>query len=75
MFFAMLKYHMDQNGLQPRDLIPFIGSPNRVHETIPTMFLYRGPAFGPGPFEGEVGASSSAIPTSVNRASRSGRVC
>ena len=25
-------YHMDQNGLQPRDLIPFIGSRNRVHE-------------------------------------------
>src|SRR5580658_8256218 len=21
-----IKYHMDQNGLQPRDLIPFIGS-------------------------------------------------
>jgi hypothetical protein len=27
-----IKYHMDQNGLQPRDLIPFIGSRNRVHE-------------------------------------------
>jgi len=24
-----IKYHMDQNGLQPRDLIPFIGSRNR----------------------------------------------
>ena len=22
-----IKYHMDQNGLQPRDLIPFIGGP------------------------------------------------
>jgi HTH-type transcriptional regulator/antitoxin HigA len=29
-----IKYHMDQNGLQPRDLIPFIGSRNRVHEIL-----------------------------------------
>ena len=29
-----LKYHMDQNGLQPRDLIPFIGNRNRVHEVL-----------------------------------------
>ena len=28
------KYHMEQNGLQPRDLIPFIGSRNRVHEVL-----------------------------------------
>jgi HTH-type transcriptional regulator/antitoxin HigA len=27
-----IKYHMDQNGLQPRDLIPFLGSRNRVHK-------------------------------------------
>ena len=27
-----ITYHMDQNGLQPRDLIPFIGSRNCVHE-------------------------------------------
>src|SRR5258708_28092226 len=26
-----IKYHMDQNGLAPRDLIPFIGSRNRVY--------------------------------------------
>jgi antitoxin component HigA of HigAB toxin-antitoxin module len=25
---------MEQNGLQPRDLIPFIGSRNRVHEVL-----------------------------------------
>jgi HTH-type transcriptional regulator / antitoxin HigA len=25
---------MDQNGLKPRDLIPFIGSRNRVHEVL-----------------------------------------
>lgn len=31
---AAIKYHMDQNGLQPRDLIPFIGSRNRVHEIL-----------------------------------------
>jgi HTH-type transcriptional regulator/antitoxin HigA len=29
-----IKYHMDQNGLQPRNLIPFIGSRNRVHEVL-----------------------------------------
>src|SRR3972149_4792816 len=29
-----IKYHMDQNGMQPRDLIPFIGSRNRVHEVL-----------------------------------------
>jgi HTH-type transcriptional regulator / antitoxin HigA len=29
-----IKYHMDQNGLKPRDLIPFIGSRNRVHEVL-----------------------------------------
>ena len=27
-----IKYHMEQNGLAPRDLVPFIGSRNRVHE-------------------------------------------
>src|SRR3972149_103258 len=27
-----IKYHMDQNGLQPRDLIPYFGSRNRVYE-------------------------------------------
>src|ERR1017187_4816033 len=27
-----IKYHMEQNGLKPRDLIQFIGSRNRVHE-------------------------------------------
>src|SRR5271157_5860265 len=29
-----IKYHMDQNGLKPRDLIPFIGSRNRVHDVL-----------------------------------------
>jgi HTH-type transcriptional regulator / antitoxin HigA len=29
-----IKYHMDQKGLQPRDLIPYIGSRNRVHEVL-----------------------------------------
>ncbi len=29
-----IKYHMDQNGLVPRDLIPFIGGRNRVHEVL-----------------------------------------
>ncbi len=29
-----IKYHMDQSGLEPRDLIPFIGSRNRVYEVL-----------------------------------------
>ena len=29
-----IKYHMEQSGLKPRDLIPFIGSRNRVHEVL-----------------------------------------
>lgn len=29
-----IRYHMEQNGLQARDLIPFIGSRNRVHEVL-----------------------------------------
>lgn len=29
-----IKYHMEQTGLQPKDLIPFIGSRNRVHEVL-----------------------------------------
>jgi HTH-type transcriptional regulator / antitoxin HigA len=29
-----IKYHMGQNGLQPRDVIPFIGSRNRVHDVL-----------------------------------------
>ena len=29
-----IKYCMEQKGLAPRDLIPFIGSRNRVHEIL-----------------------------------------
>ena len=29
-----IKFHMDQKGLEPRDLVPFIGSRNRVHEVL-----------------------------------------
>ena len=29
-----IKYHLDQSGLAPRDLIPFIGTRNRVHEVL-----------------------------------------
>src|SRR3954465_13213962 len=29
-----IKYHLEQNGLQPRDLVPFIGNRNRVHEVL-----------------------------------------
>lgn len=29
-----IKYYMDQRGLAPHDLIPFIGSRNRVHEVL-----------------------------------------
>jgi HTH-type transcriptional regulator/antitoxin HigA len=29
-----IKYHMEQQGLEPRDFIPLIGSRNRVHEVL-----------------------------------------
>ncbi|MCM0021807.1 MAG: transcriptional regulator [Tagaea sp.] len=29
-----IKYHMDARGLAPRDLMPFVGSRNRVHEVL-----------------------------------------
>ncbi|MEA2904748.1 MAG: HTH-type transcriptional regulator / antitoxin HigA [Alphaproteobacteria bacterium] len=29
-----IKYHMEQRGLSPRDLIPFIGGRNRVYEVL-----------------------------------------
>lgn len=29
-----IKYHMEQNGLSPNDLIPFIGGRNRVYEVL-----------------------------------------
>jgi HTH-type transcriptional regulator/antitoxin HigA len=29
-----IKYHMESRGLSPRDLVPFIGSPNRVDEVL-----------------------------------------
>jgi len=31
---AAIKYHMEQKGLQPRDLVPYIGSRNRVYEVL-----------------------------------------
>lgn len=29
-----IKYHMEQKGLSPHDLIPFVGSRNRVYEVL-----------------------------------------
>jgi HTH-type transcriptional regulator/antitoxin HigA len=29
-----IKYHIEQNELSPRDLVPFIGSRNRVYEVL-----------------------------------------
>jgi HTH-type transcriptional regulator/antitoxin HigA len=29
-----IKYHMEQQGLAPRDLVPFIGNRNRVYEVL-----------------------------------------
>ena len=29
-----IRYHMEQSGLEPSDLIPFIGGRNRVHEVL-----------------------------------------
>ncbi len=29
-----IKYHMEQQGLAPKDLVPYIGSRNRVYEVL-----------------------------------------
>lgn len=29
-----IKYHMEQRGLEPKDLVPYIGSRNRVYEVL-----------------------------------------
>jgi HTH-type transcriptional regulator/antitoxin HigA len=29
-----IKYHMESQGLEPRDLVPYIGSRNRVYEVL-----------------------------------------
>ncbi len=29
-----IKYHMEQQGLRPKDLVPYIGSRNRVYEVL-----------------------------------------
>ena len=29
-----IRFQMEQSGLEPRDLVPFIGSRNRVHEVL-----------------------------------------
>ena len=29
-----IKYHMEQQGLEPRDLVPYIGGRNRVYEVL-----------------------------------------
>ena len=29
-----IKYHMEQQGLEPKDLVPFIGGRNRVYEVL-----------------------------------------
>jgi HTH-type transcriptional regulator/antitoxin HigA len=31
---AAIKYHMDQGGLSPKDLVPFIGNRSRVYEVL-----------------------------------------
>jgi HTH-type transcriptional regulator/antitoxin HigA len=31
---AAIRYHMEQQGLTPRDLVPFIGSRHRVYEIL-----------------------------------------
>jgi HTH-type transcriptional regulator / antitoxin HigA len=31
---AAIRYHMESRGLEPKDLVPFIGSRNRVHEVL-----------------------------------------
>ena len=31
---AAIKYHMEHKGLEPRDLVPYIGSRNRIYEIL-----------------------------------------
>ena len=31
---AAIRYHMEQNGLSPKDLAPYIGGRNRVYEVL-----------------------------------------
>jgi len=31
---AAIRYHMEQNGLAPKDLVPYIGSRGRVYEVL-----------------------------------------
>ena len=31
---AAIRYHMEQNGLAPKDLAPYVGSRNRVYEVL-----------------------------------------
>lgn len=31
---AAIRYHMERRGLEPKDLVPFIGSRNRVYELL-----------------------------------------
>ena len=31
---AAIRYHMEQNGLAPKDLVPYIGGRNRVYEVL-----------------------------------------
>ncbi len=31
---AAIRYHMEQNGMAPKDLVPYIGSRNRVYEVL-----------------------------------------
>ena len=31
---AAIKYHMESQGLEPKDLVPYIGSRNRVYEVL-----------------------------------------
>jgi len=41
-----IRYHMEQSDLEPRDLIPYIGSRNRAHDVLdrrrePTLNMIR----------------------------------
>ena len=73
-----IRYHMEQNGLQPRDLIPFIGSRNRVHEVLNrrrelTLNMVRRLHEGLGiPAESRSRSDSIGLPKALMRKVRSG---
>lgn len=66
-----IKYHMDQSGLAPRDLIPFIGSRNRVHEVLNREC--HGLSLGQSQLDGEAAIATKCMVARPGSRSASGQ--